>query len=52
MVYTFIRIKRLFEDETLYKKISRNAREYAKKNFLADVVAKKYEKVFEKVVKK
>jgi len=37
-------IKRLFEDEALYKKISRNAREYAKKNFLADVVARKYEK--------
>jgi len=45
-------IKRLFEDEALYKKISRNAREYAKKNFLADVVARKYEKVFEEVVKK
>jgi len=45
-------IKRLFEDETLYKRISRNAREYAKKNFLADVVARKYEKVFEEVVKK
>ena len=45
-------IKRLFEDEALYKKISRNAREYAKKNFLADVVARKYEKVFEEVMKK
>jgi len=43
-------IKRLFEDEALYKKISRNAREYAKKNFSADVVAKKYEKVFEEVL--
>jgi len=45
-------IKRLFEDEVLYRKISRNAREYAKKNFLADVVAKKYEKVFEKVLER
>ena len=45
-------IKRLFEDEALYKRISRNAREYAKKNFSADVVARKYEKVFEEVVKK
>ena len=45
-------IKRLFEDEALYKRISKNAREYAKKNFLADVVARKYEKVFEEVVKK
>ena len=45
-------IKRLFEDEALYKRICRNAREYAKKNFLADVVARKYEKVFEEVVKK
>ena len=45
-------IKRLFEDEALYRKISRNAREYAKKNFLADFVARKYEKVFEEVVKK
>jgi len=43
-------IKRSFEDEALYKKISRNAREYAKKNFLADVVAKKYEKVFKEVL--
>ena len=43
-------IKRLFEDEALYRKISRNAREYAKKNFSADVVAKKYEKVFEGVL--
>ena len=45
-------IKRLFEAEALYKRISKNAREYAKKNFLADVVARKYEKVFEEVVKK
>jgi len=43
-------IKRLFEDEALYRKISRNAREYAKKNFSADVIAKKYEKVFEEVL--
>ena len=43
-------IKRSFEDEALYKKISRNAREYAKKNFLADVDAKKYEKVFKEVL--
>jgi len=43
-------IKRLFEDEALYRKISRNAREYAKKNFSAGVVAGKYEKVFEEVV--
>lgn len=27
-----------------------DAREYAKKNFLADVVARKYEKVFEEVL--
>jgi len=45
-------IKRLFEDEALYKKISRNAREYAKKNFSADVIAKKYEKVFEEVLER
>ena len=45
-------IKRLFEDEALYKKISRNAREYAKKNFSADVVAKKYEKIFEEVLER
>jgi len=43
-------IRRLIEDKALYRKISRNAREYAKKNFLADVVAKKYEKVFEEVL--
>jgi len=45
-------IKRLFEDEVLYRKISRNAREYAKKNFSAEVIAKKYEKVFEEVLEK
>jgi len=45
-------IQRLFDDDALYMRISRNAQEYAKKNFLADVVAKKYEKVFEEVVKR
>jgi len=45
-------IKRLFEDEALYRKISRNAREYVKKNFSADVIAKKYKKVFEEVLEK
>jgi glycosyltransferase involved in cell wall biosynthesis len=42
--------QRLFDDDALYKRISKNAQEYAKKNFLADVVAKKYEKVFEEVL--
>ncbi|RKY40503.1 MAG: hypothetical protein DRP85_08440 [Candidatus Makaraimicrobium thalassicum] len=45
-------IQRLFDDDALYRRISRNAQEYAKKNFLADVVAKKYEKVFEEVLEK
>lgn len=45
-------IQRLFDDDALYKRISGNAQEYAKKNFLADVVAKKYEKVFEEVLEK
>ena len=43
-------IQRLFDDNVLYKKISKNAQEYAKKNFLADVVVKKYEKVFEEII--
>ena len=43
-------IRRLLEDEKLHRKISRNAREFAKKNFSAEVVAKKYEKVFEEVL--
>ena len=43
-------IQRLFDDDTLYKRVSKNAQEYAKKNFLADVVANKYEKVFEAVL--
>ncbi len=43
-------IKRLFEDEKLYRKISRNALKYAKENFSIEVVAKKYEKLFEEVL--
>jgi len=43
-------VQRLFDDEKLYKKISKNGREYAKKNFLAESVAKRYEDVFEEVL--
>jgi len=43
-------IQRLFDDGALYKRIGKNAQEYAKKQFLVDVVAKEYEKVFEEVL--
>ena len=43
-------IQRLFDDNALYERISKNAQEYAKKNFLAEIVAKEYKKIFKEIL--